>query len=345
MHLPRITGTARGLLLSVFALVALGALTFVIPPITNSTLTKGATMLIAILGLNFLTGWSGQVSIGNSGFMAVGAFGTAILLQHHSTLPIVVTMLLSTLLGAIAGMIVGLPATRLRGPYLAGMTLAFGASITPLIQNLGSVTGGPAGIQLSSIPTAPQWLISIRSSTTSPITLNAQWLALLALLVTIIAMFLMANLEASRLGRAMRLVRDNDVAAELVGLSLPRTRVTAFVVSAAYAGLAGSLMAYTQGSVSPQNFLVSLSITLLSLMVLGGMGTLSGAVIGGVIYAYSDTTITWLTTTVGVDPISNFGSNLKNVIFGSLLIITMLTAPQGITGVARQIYIKVRASR
>jgi branched-chain amino acid transport system permease protein len=345
MDLLRVPSTTRRALLSLVALCLLGGLTFVIPPITNSTLAKGATMAIAILGLNFLTGWSGQVSIGNSGFMAVGAYGTAVVLQHHTTLPIVVTMLLSALLGALAGVIVGLPATKLRGPYLAGMTLAFGASIAPLIQNLGSLTGGPAGMQLSSIPTAPPWLVAIRSSTTTLITLNAQWLALLSIFVTIVAMFVMANLQASRIGRAMRLVRDNDVAAELVGLNLPRTRVTAFVVSAAYAGLAGSLMAYTQGSVSPQNFLVSLSITMLSLMVLGGMGTLSGAVIGGVIYAYSDNSITWLTTTIGVDPISNFGSNLKNVIFGSLLIITMLVAPQGITGIARQLLARLRASR
>jgi branched-chain amino acid transport system permease protein len=158
-------------------------------------------------------------------------------------------------------------------------------------------------------------------------------------------MFFMANLQASRVGRAMRLVRDNDVAAELVGLNLPRTRVTAFVVSAGYAGLAGSLMAYTQGAVSPQNFLVSLSITMLSLMVLGGMGTLSGAVIGGVIYAYSDNLITWLTNATGIDPISNFGSNLKNVFFGGLLILTMLTAPRGISGLARSLFAKVRTPR
>ena len=341
----RLPSTARRALLSLLALCSLSGLTFLIPPITNSTLANGATMVIAVLGLNFLTGWSGQVSIGNSGFMAVGAYGTAIVLQHHTSLPIVVTMLISTVLGALAGVIVGLPATRLRGPYLAGMTLAFGASISPLIQNLGSLTGGPAGMQLSSIPTAPPWLVAIRSSSTTSITLNAQWLALLSILVTIVAMFLMANLQSSRIGRAMRLVRDNDVAAELVGLNLPRTRVTAFVVSAAYAGLGGSLMAYTQGSVSPQHFVVSLSITMLSLMVLGGMGTLSGAVIGGVIYAYSDNTITWLTTSIGVDPISNFGSNLKNVIFGLLLIVTMLVAPRGITGVARQAYIKVRTPR
>ncbi len=345
MQFLRTPSTIRRLVFTIVALLALVGLTFVLPPITNSTLTRGVTMLIAILGLNFLTGWSGQVSLGNSGFMAVGAYGTAILLQHFSSLPIVVTMLIATLFGALAGALVGLPATRLRGPYLAGMTLAFGAAISPLIQNLNGLTGGPSGMQLSAIPTAPNWLTHLRPAETTPIVLNAQWLAILSLVVAAVAMFLMANLQASRVGRAMRLVRDNDVAAELVGLNLPQTRVTAFVVSAGYAGLAGSLMAYTQGAVSPQNFLVSLSITMLSLMVLGGMGTLSGAVIGGVIYAYSDNLITGLTNATGIDPISNFGSNLKNIFFGGLLILTMLTAPRGISGLVRSLLSKIRTPR
>ncbi len=345
MNFLRQNTTTRRLVATVSSIVALMGLTFIVPPITNSTLTRGAAIVIAILGLNFLTGWSGQVSIGHAGFMAVGAFGTAILLKHFSTLPIAITMLLATALGALAGLLVGIPATRLSGPYLAGMTLAFGAAVPPLIQNLSSLTGGPAGLQLETIPTAPSWLRSLRSDATSLITLNAQWLAMLSLLVVGIAVILMSNLHASRTGRAMRLVRDNDVAAELVGLNLPRTRVLAFAISAAYAGLAGSLMAFTKGSVSPQDFLVGLSITILSLMVLGGIGTISGAILGGVIYAYSDNFLSWLTNSTGIDPYSNLGSNLKTIFFGGLLIVTMLTAPRGISGLITKVFAKVRTSR
>lgn len=345
MNFLRHNTAMRRLALTSLSIATLMGLSFVVPPITNSTLTRGAAVVIAILGLNFLTGWSGQVSIGHAGFMAVGAFGTAILLKHFAPLPIVVTMVSATAFGALAGLLVGIPATRLSGPYLAGMTLAFGAAIPPLIQNLSSWTGGPAGLQLDTIPTAPAWLRSLRNESTSLITVNAQWLALLSLVVVGIAIFLMTNLHASRTGRAMRLVRDNDVAAELVGLNLPRTRVLAFTISAAYAGLAGSLMAYTKGSVSPQDFLVGLSITLLSLMVLGGIGTISGAIIGGVIYAYSDNLLSWLSNSTGLDPYSNLGSNLKTIFFGGLLIVTMLTAPRGISGLASRVLAKVRTPR
>ena len=118
----------------------------------------------------------------------------------------------------------------------------------------------------------------------------------------------MANLFASRIGRAMRLIRDNDVAAELVGVRLSRTRVTAFVVSSSYAALGGALWTLINNSVSPPTYSLALSITILSLMVIGGIGTISGALIGGVIYAYSTTVISWFTSHVGINSEGNLAS-------------------------------------
>lgn len=344
MRLFRKHSTTKRLVVVVAISLCVMGLTFALPPITNSILTKAAVMVVAILGLSFLTGWSGQVSIGHSGFMAIGAYTTAILLHHIPNVPIVVAMIISISAGALAGLIVGLPATRLSGPYLAGMTLAFGAAVPPLIQNFSSFTGGPAGMQLESSPTAPHWLESVHRGSTV-IAMNAQWLAMISIFVSGLAIFVMSNLHASRTGRAMRLVRDNDVAAELVGLNLPRTRVLAFIVSASFAGLSGSLLAYTQGAVSPQDFLVSLSIAILSLMVLGGIGTLSGAIIGGLIFAYSDNLLSWVTTSAGLDPLSSLGTNLKAMLFGALLVVTMLFAPRGISGAFIKLLAKVRTSR
>jgi branched-chain amino acid transport system permease protein len=135
----------------------------------------------------------------------------------------------------------------------------------------------------------------------------------------------------------MRLVRDNDVAAELVGVNLPRTRTLAFVVAAAFAGLGGSLYVLINATVTPSTFPLTLSITLLTLMVLGGIGTLSGAVIGGIIYAFSSNLVGHINSLTGINPASNLGANMQGIIFGVLLILTMLFAPRGIAGLGPRI--------
>jgi ABC-type branched-subunit amino acid transport system permease subunit len=207
---------------------------------TNYNLAIGAAMAIVLLGLSFLTGASGQISIGNGAFMGVGAFAMGIWANHHATTPIVITLIIAIVAGALVGLMLGLPATRLRGPYLAGMTLAFAVAFTAIVNSFHSWTGGDSGLQLPTSVTPPQWLANFFNSSTSLLTINSMWLADITIVVTGVAFFFMANLFASRTGRAMRLIRDNDVAAELVGISLPRTRVIAFVVSSAYAALGGA---------------------------------------------------------------------------------------------------------
>jgi branched-chain amino acid transport system permease protein len=285
--------------------------------------------------LSTLTGWSGQVSIGTAGFMAVGAFSAAILLRDYPHATVIGTLLVATLCGALTGLIVGLPATRLRGPYLAGMTLAFGYAVPQLIQNGGAFTGGSAGLQLPRL-VAPGWFTNLVGSS-NPFAVDQQWISIVTILVVGVSFFGLSNLFTSRFGMSMRLVRDNEVAAELAGLRLSRVRVSAFIISAAFAGLSGGLLALVRGGVSPQDFSPGLSITLLALMVLGGIGTLPGAILAGIFSAYSDTVVTWLTNLFGIDPASSFGANLKGMIFGILLVVTMLTAPRGVVGVLSDI--------
>jgi branched-chain amino acid transport system permease protein len=318
------------------------AITFVLPPVADSELAGGAAIAIVILGLSWLIGWSGQISLGNSGFMAVGAYAAGIWAHHHATTPLIFTFFLATVAGAVSGLIIAIPSTRLRGPYLAGMTLAFSAAVTPIAQNFTSVTGGEGGIFMNSLAT-PGWFGHFFSGPNAAINANAQWTADLAVLVAGITFFFMANLFHSRTGRAMRLVRDNDVAAELMGVNLSRTRSLAFMIAAAYAGLGGALYSLLQASVRPETFPLTLSITLLTLMVLGGIGTLSGAVIGGIIYSFSANLVAHVNSLTGVNPTSNLGANMQGIIFGALLILTMLFAPRGLVSVKNPVQHLFRA--
>lgn len=309
--------------------------TFHLSATANDNLAIGAAMSIVLLGLSFLTGSSGQISLGNGAFMGVGAFTVAIWANHHASTPIAFVLVLAVAAGALVGLLLGLPATRLRGPYLAGMTLAFAVAFGAILNLFGTWTGGDSGLQLPEAVYAPHWLIRIFGPGTSSLTYNSAWLADIAVLVTGVALFFMANLFASRSGRAMRLVRDNDVAAELVGISLPRARVIAFVVSAAYAALGGGLWTLINNSVTPSTYGFALSITILSLVVIGGIGTIPGAIIGGIIYAYSADAIAWITAHTGLNSQGNVASQLNGIIFGGLLIVTILFAPMGLAGIVR----------
>jgi branched-chain amino acid transport system permease protein len=317
--------------------------TYFFSAITNFNLAIGAAMSIVLLGLSFLTGASGQISLGNGAFMGVGALIMGMWANHHTSTPIFITLLIAVAGGAFVGLLLGLPATRLRGPYLAGMTLAFAVAFTAIVNSFSSWTGADAGLQLPTAVTPPHWLSDFFSSQTTLLTVNSMWLADITILVTGVAFFFMANLFASRTGRTMRLIRDNDVAAELVGISLPRARVIAFMVSSAYAALGGALWTLINNSVSPSTYSLALSITILSLVVIGGIGTISGALIGGVIYAYSTNVISWFTAHTGINPQGNLANQLPGIIFGGLLIVTMLFAPMGIVGALRRLWSKRRA--
>jgi branched-chain amino acid transport system permease protein len=334
--LARAALTLLGLDVAIFITVFLGSS-------ANFNLATGAAMSIVLLGLSFLTGASGQISLGNGAFMGVGAFAMAIWANHHATTPIVVTLLIAVVCGAVVGLLLGLPATRLRGPYLAGMTLAFAVAFIFILSSFSSWTGGDSGLQLPTEATAPQWLVDFFHAGTAPLTTTTLYLTDVAIVVAGVAFFFMANLFASRTGRSMRLIRDNDVAAELVGISLPRTRVVAFIVSSAYAALGGALFTLINNAVSPSTYSFALSVTILSLIVIGGIGTISGALIGGIIYAFSANVITWITTQTGLNPQGNFASQLNGIIFGGLLILTMLFAPYGIAGAVRLLWHRVRS--
>lgn len=336
----------RLILTIVVAAIALG-FTFILNATQNGNVAHGTAIAIAVVGLTWLTGLSGQVSIGNSGFVLVGSFAAAIYDQHHQGTDIgtaLVSLLIATACGAVVGLVVGIPGTRLRGPYLAGMTLAFAVVLPQFVINMSSITGGSQGLFTNGL-TPPSWFASLLSADALPSTVNAQWETDFFIVIAAVAFFFMSNLFNSKPGRAMRLVRDNDVAAELAGINLPRARAQAFVVSAAYGGLCGGLLTIFNLGANTNYFPFSLSIVILTLMVLGGIGTISGALIGGLIYAFSASVINTINSWTGIDPTSNLGVNMNGIIFGLLLILGMLLAPAGAAGTFYKSVAKMKARK
>jgi branched-chain amino acid transport system permease protein len=284
-----------------------------------------ACYVVAVAGLTVLVGLSGQISIGNGAFMAIGAYAAA-LMTIHLGWPLEAVLVASAAIAALGGAVVGVAAARLRGPYLAGATLMLAVALPSLATKYAGVFGGDQGLSVSL--TVPGFL-----GPTFPLTRWQAWLTCAAALITLV---LLANLARSRVGRSWRAVRDDEVAAALSGLNVARLRILAFVVSAACAGLAGALLAVTTSIVSPGAFTLTLSIALLTAAVLGGLGSLAGAVWGSLVLVLVPTYITDVAASHGLS--SSAGSNIPVAAYGVVLIVVMLLFPDGIQGALRRLF-------
>jgi branched-chain amino acid transport system permease protein len=285
-----------------------------------------AVYITAVAGLTVLTGLSGQISIGNGAFMAIGAYTTALLLLHLSW-PFYAALVVSAAVAAIAGGVVGIAAARLRGPYLAGATLMLGVALPSIAYAWPGTFGGDQGLNV--VFTAPAFL-----GVNFPLT---RWQAWVAVLVALVTLVLLGNLEHSRIGRNWRALRDNDVAAALDGINVAAARIRAFVVSATCAGLAGSVLAILTGLVAPGAYTITLSIALLTAAVIGGLGSLPGALWGSLIIVLVPTYATDVATSHGLS--ATVGANIPIAAYGVILILVMLVFPQGIQGGLRRLMI------
>lgn len=281
-----------------------------------------ASYVVALVGLSLLTGSNGQISLGHGAFMAVGAY-TMALLMNHTQGNFLLELAAATGVAAAAGLVIGLPATRLKGPYLAGMTLLFALAVPSIADKWPNTFGGDQGLT-TTVPTAPGSLTA------------EQWLAQIQILAALIVMVLVANLLWSRYGRAFRAVRDDEIAASLAGIHIVRTKVLAFTISAGCAGLGGALLALSTGVVNTGEFPLTLSIQLLAAMVLGGTGTLIGMVWGGILLVYLPQWSTSLSNDFNLG--SGANAYLATIIFGVVLIVAMLAAPNGIQGGLRWLW-------
>ena len=301
----------RGALVGVVLICAAGGLLAWLPyRVSQFHLYQAAAVgiyFVALIGLDVVTGWTGQVSLGHSAFMMIGGYTTAILAgRHHwSTLA---TIPLAALVAGVAGLAFGLPALRLSGLYLALATFALALAVPAVAKKFSHFTGGTSGILLPL--RTDLWYFRL-SWVCAGILFVLAWIAL-----------------AGPLGRTFRAVRDSEIAAASSGVNLAVYKTLAFGISAAYAGVAGSLLAIWAGFANPGDYPFTLSLLLLVGLVVGGMGSLWGLVVGAIFIEVLK---------VEAQRIPVIGEQAPGLIQGVALILVMLLLPTGVGGLWRRI--------
>ena len=286
-------------------------------------LYQGAQVLIlaiALLGLNLLTGFNGQISLGHGAFFAIGGYGAAILTAKFGV-PYWAAIPIASLVCFGAGFLFGFPALRFGGLYLALATFALAVATPQILSYKGfdAYTGGAMGLQVSK-PHAPIGL---------PLSVD-QWLYLTCLFSAATLYWAASNLVRRRVGRALIAIRDQPIAAEAMGVNAALYKTTCFGVSALYAGVAGGLSAIVVGFVSPESFGLSLSLSFLVGIVVGGLASLGGVVFGALFIEFVPNLADQLSV--------NFGESAKalpGAIYGVLLILAMAGMPTGVAGALR----------
>jgi len=321
----------------------------------------GVYILLAI-GLNVVVGLAGLLDLGYAAFFAIGAYTYAMLASEHGVVtplhqaihvPFWIVLLVAMFVAASFGVILGAPTLRLRGDYLAIVTLGFGEIVPRVFKNAAVWTSGANGVSALDIPSLPAWIQGPWSGDPFAIVQDFKILAPLAyyvimFILLILCVILVRNLHRSRLGRAWMAVREDEVAAAAMGVNTVATKLYAFAIGAAFSGFAGTYYAAKLSLVSPENFGFSVSITILVMVVLGGMGNIPGVITGSIViysvifillpqlpdYAtglVQSVGLSGLTQSSGDYPgIGEFISRLKFLVFGLILVVTMLLRPQGL---------------
>lgn len=307
----------RSWIVGIVASVAALALTWIAPDFRLFQFATVASWAVAMLGLNLLTGFNGQISLGHGAFMGIGAYTVAILVRDQG-MSYPLAMLIAFLLCFMFGGLLGIPALRLQGTSLALITVAVALAFPQVIKKFTSVTNGVGGINTPPGRQfrAPEWT-----------NLSTDQFKYLVLTAISIGMFWIAwNLTRGRWGLAMMSVRDNPVAAASMGVHLPRVKVFTFAISAGYAGMGGAMAAVITPFVGPDSFGINQSIQILTGIVIGGLGTIAGAVLGGIFQVFMRN---WALSISEAAP---------GVVYGVVIILVMLVAPGGVMGLLRRGY-------
>jgi branched-chain amino acid transport system permease protein len=271
-------------------------------------LTMVMIYTIAVLGLNILTGYNGQISLGHGAFFAAGAYTTAILMQRYGV-PYWATVPPAGLICFVFGVLFGLPALRFEGPYLALVTLSMALAMPQLLKYFDNWTGGVQGINLVKV--APPAGLGIS---------HDRWLYLLVLAVLILAIRGAANLLHGRTGRALVAIRDHPIAAAAMGIHNARYKTLAFGISTLFTGVAGSLAAIVVSYVSPEGYGMFLSIAFLVGSTIGGIATISGAIVGGLFIEF----------------VPNLANDISDAapaaLYGLAMLLFMYAMPLGVAG-------------
>jgi branched-chain amino acid transport system permease protein len=340
-RMPRST-FGRHALITLAALVAVVLVLELTSPFRNSQFATMSYYAIAAAGLTVLTGLNGQISLGHGALMAVGAYTTGLLLTGDGGLPLPVVMLVAAAVTALVGAVVGAAAARLHGPYLAGATLALAVAVPGLAIYFDTALGGEQGLRVAS-PHVPSWFADAVYFLSANETPTAKYLAYVGWGTLLLVLLLLANLMAARTGRVWRAVRDDEVAAELAGIRLGRVRVLAFVVSAACAGLAGAVLGIVVRLAAPSGFTIVLSLGLLTAVVVGGLGSLVGALLGSALLVFLPPAVTNIGIGAGLD--GTQAAQLAPFVYGVVLVLVMLLAPSGAVGVTKKLWNRSRKNR
>jgi branched-chain amino acid transport system permease protein len=310
--------------LDALVVIAVGILALAFPfAASGYHIYQGAQVLIfavALMGLNLLTGFNGQISLGHGAFFAIGGYGTAILITKFGV-PYWAAIPLASIVCFIAGFLFGFPALRFGGLYLALATFALAVATPQILSYKGfdAFTGGSQGITLAK-PHAP-FGIGLTSD---------QWLYLVCLVSAVALYWAARNLVRSRIGRALVAIRDQPIAAETMGVNAALYKTTCFGVSAFYAGVAGGLSALAVSFVSPESFGLALSLAFLVGVVVGGLASLGGALFGALFIEFVPNIADQLTVSFGEG-----AKALPGAIYGALLILIMAAMPTGVAGALR----------
>jgi branched-chain amino acid transport system permease protein len=289
-------------------------------------LAGAGVFFIAIVGLNLLTGYTGQISLGHGALMAVGGYTTAALVVHEHWRD-VWTIPLAGIAAGIVGFVIGLPALRLSGLYLALATFAFAIAIPSLLKKFSGLTGGSQGLRM--LEDAPFQVTGLSGTVTilgHSMTQN-HFLYYLTWGIGLIGFVIAWLVVRGRAGRTFRAVRDSEVAAASAGVDLAWTKTLAFAISGVYAGVAGALLAIQVEIVNPLSFTFLLSILLLVGAVVGGLGSLGGMIVGALFVQYLPELSTHVSTAQGV----------PDFVFGAAIIVVMLLLPTGVGGLLRRV--------
>ncbi len=289
---------------------------------------------LTCLGLNILTGYNGQISLGHGAFMLLGTYTSAVLMDGTKQMsfvdaqawPFWATIIVAGGVAAVAGFLLGFPALRLSGPYLAIATLALVISFPIIIRKYSEFTGGAQGLRFPQ-PPPPPFLEGLLD--------RAEWLYFLVLLAVVLMVLMAWNLLRGPVGRAFVAVRDSEIAAAAMGIDVARVKVTAFTVSAFYAGVAGGVFAQITGSVTPESVDIVQSINFLTGIVIGGLASIAGSVIGAALLVFIPSDAARIVgNLLGIETIV---TRAPGAIQGAAVILVIILMPYGIAGAARRL--------
>jgi branched-chain amino acid transport system permease protein len=312
--------TTRIVVGAVLAIVLLG-IPFVIPEYQTFQLTGVMTYAVAALGLNLITGYAGLVSLGHNAFFALGSYA-AVLSILYLGVSNVLAILIAAVVTFVAGLLAGYPAKRLRGLYLALITLILAVSVVPLIKQFKSYTGGAAGLLVDK-PTPPQWFTLGQDA----------WIYYIVLAFTVVVFWLIRSFVGGSTGRALAGIREGELAASSMGVNVNRLKVIVFGVGSMLAGVGGALATFTIGFIGPDSFTLMLSIGFLAAIVVGGLGTIWGALVAGLFLQFVPSYA------------SDLGHTLSGAVYGGILIACMFLMPKGIVGSFMEIASNRREAR